>query len=60
MRKIFTDSDERWIIRQIKKNPHLSAPKLAIEVEKHLGKKVNPETIRIVLRKHDLNGGVAR
>lgn len=37
-RKIFTDSDEHWIIRQIKQNPHLSAPKLAVEVNKHLRK----------------------
>lgn len=59
-RKIFTDSDELLQIRQMKQNLHISAPKLAIEVEKYIGKKVNPETIRIVLGKPGLNGRVAR
>lgn len=59
-RKIFSDSDERWLVRQIKKNPNLSAPKLASEAEIRLGKTANPETIRNVLRKHDLHGRVAR
>ena len=48
--KIFTDAEKRWIVRQIKENPHLSAPKLVIEVEKFLGKSANTGTIRRVLR----------
>lgn len=40
-RKIFTDSDEqRWIERQVKAKCRLSAPKLAIKIEKHLQKNV--------------------
>lgn len=59
-RKIFTETDERWIVRHVKANPRLSATKLATEIEEHLHKKVNPETVRIVLRKHQLHGRVAR
>lgn len=35
---IFTDSDERWIVQQVKANPRLIAPKLAAEIEKHVQK----------------------
>lgn len=59
-KKIFTPHDERWIVRKIRENPKLSAPKLTNEVEKYLGKKVNPETVRRVLRKENFNGRVAR
>ena len=59
-RKIFAESEERWIVRQIKKNPQLSAPKLATEAKKHLGKEANPETVRIILRKNNFNARVAR
>lgn len=59
-RKIFTESEERWMVRQVKKNPKLSAPKLAIEAKRYLGKKANPETVRIILRKNNFSGRVAR
>jgi transposase len=36
---IFTVCDKRWILRQIKNNPKLSATKLAAETKKHLQKK---------------------
>lgn len=58
--KIFNSSDERYIVRKIKANPRLSAPKVANEVEEELGKSCHPETIRRVLREHDFNGRVAR
>lgn len=58
--KIFTDADERYIVRKIKVNPRLSAPKLASEVKMDLGVECCDETIRRVLRAHDLNGRVAR
>lgn len=48
-RKIFNNADERWIVRKVKADPKLSAPKLATEVENHLGKKANAETIRRIL-----------
>lgn len=58
--KSFSNTEERWIVRQIKENPKMSAPKLATEVSKHLTKTVHPETIRLVLRKANFNGRVAR
>ncbi|GFU80760.1 uncharacterized protein TNCV_514871 [Trichonephila clavipes] len=40
--KIFTESDERYLMRKVKVNPFLSAPKLAIIAENELGKKASP------------------
>ena len=59
-KKIFNGRDERWIVKEIKKNSFLSAPKLAKMVEKHLGKKASPETIRRILRKYKFRGQTAR
>lgn len=47
-------------MREVKKNPHLSAPKLTKMVEEQLNIHVNPETVRRVLRKHGYNGRTAR
>lgn len=58
--KIFNEWDERYIIRKIKENPKLSAPKLASEVQLGLGKSCCAETVRRVLRDNDFNGRVAR
>lgn len=58
--KKFNAYDERWIVRKIKENPKISAPKLTNEVETYLGKSVNPETIRRILRKHNFHGRTAR
>ncbi|XP_065363321.1 uncharacterized protein LOC135956697 [Calliphora vicina] len=58
--KIFNATDERYIVRKIRQNPKLSAPKLATEVKNELNKTCSAETIRRVLRKHDFNGRVAR
>lgn len=52
--------DERWIIRQIKKDPKISAPKLAVLLQTQTGKTVSPETVRRVLRRHNFHGRVAR
>ncbi|KAJ4442537.1 hypothetical protein ANN_04124 [Periplaneta americana] len=38
-RKVLTDREESLIIRQIEKNPRISAPKLASEIESATGKK---------------------
>ena len=54
--KIFNSTDERYIVRKIRENPKLSAPKVASEVHQELGKKCHPETIRRILRHHDFNG----
>ncbi|GFV59205.1 uncharacterized protein TNCV_2339461 [Trichonephila clavipes] len=53
--KIFTEADERYLVRKVKVNPFLlSAPKLAIIAENELGKKASPSTIRNVLHKKNL------
>jgi len=61
-KKLLSDADERWILRYVKKkkNPRMSAPKIASEVENYLKKIVSAETVRRVLRKHNFHGRVAR
>ncbi|GFY69402.1 integrase catalytic domain-containing protein [Trichonephila inaurata madagascariensis] len=49
--KIFTEADERYLVRKVKVNPFLSAPKLAIIAENELGEKASPSTIGNVLHK---------
>ncbi|GFV93161.1 DNA for Tc1-like transposable element Uhu [Trichonephila clavipes] len=60
--KIFTEADERYLVRKVKVNPFLSAPKLAVIAENELGKKANPSlsTIRNVLHKKNLTGRKVR
>lgn len=58
--KIFNEREERWIVREVTINPKKSAPKLCAEVERQFGKRCNPETIRRILRKNNLNGRTAR
>lgn len=59
-KKAFSERDEAFIVREIKKNPRLSAPKLTEMVKSQLDIHVNPETVRRVLRKRGYNGRVAR
>lgn len=59
-KKKFNEHDERWIVRQSRNNPLLSAPKLTLEVQRVLGKTVNAETVRRTLRRADLHGRIAR
>lgn len=54
--KIFSESDERFLVRKIKINPFLSAPKLAEIAEVDLGKRACASTIRNMLRKENLGG----
>ncbi|KAJ4431613.1 hypothetical protein ANN_20212 [Periplaneta americana] len=58
-RKVLTDREESLIIRQIKKNPRVSAPKLASEIESATGKKVHAQTIRRAIHKRGYNGRIA-
>lgn len=58
--KKLTASDERWILRKIKEDPTISAPKIAADIEKYLGKKVSDSTVRRVLRKNNYHGRIAR
>jgi Transposase len=57
---MFSNSNERWIVRKVKKKPTISVPKLATEVSKDLEINCNPETIRLVLQRNKFHGRVAR
>lgn len=59
-RKIFNDTDERWLLRKIKEAPTTSAPKLTQMAQEYLSKTCHPETVRNVLRKHNFHGRIAR
>lgn len=59
-KKLLNAHDERWILRQVKKNPKISAPKLTANLENYCGKSVSPETVRRVLRNNNYNGRIAR
>lgn len=52
--------DESTVLREVKKNPFVSAPKLTAMVKEASGTEVNPETIRKLLRKNNFHGRVAR
>ena len=54
------DRDARTIVRKVKKNPKISAPKLANQIATASGKKVHPETVRRILRSAGYNGRVSR
>lgn len=58
--KKLNEHDKRWILREIRQNPKLSAPKLTQKVQQYLGKSVNPETVRRVLRENNFHGRIAR
>lgn len=58
--KKLSPKDESRILREVKKNPFISAPKLTAMVKEASGVEVNPETIRRLLRKNDFHGRVAR
>ncbi|GBM90045.1 Transposable element Tc1 transposase [Araneus ventricosus] len=47
-------------MHKIRKNPRLSAVKLATELEKRFAIKVSPETVRRVIRSYGYNSRVAR
>lgn len=55
-----TTREEKAVIREIKKDPKLSAPKLASFVLKYFNKQVSAETCRRILHIENLHGGVAR
>ncbi|GFX67595.1 transposable element Tc1 transposase [Trichonephila clavipes] len=53
---IFTHRERRMIVGNVKKNPKISATKLATDVKNNFAKTCNPETIRRVLRKAGYHG----
>lgn len=59
-KKILSETDERYILREIKINPKQSVPKLKEEVSKRINRPISVETVRRVLRKENYNGRIAR
>ncbi|GFY54979.1 transposable element Tcb1 transposase [Trichonephila inaurata madagascariensis] len=55
-----SDRDARAIVRKVKKNPKISAPKLADQIATASGKKVHPETVLRILRSGSYNCRVSR
>lgn len=58
--KKLTEKEQRVIVRKIKINPRLSAPKIVTEVETEFGKSISESTIRRIIKKEGYNGRVAR
>ncbi len=56
----FSEQDKRFILRQVIKNPKLSAPKMAAEINVRNGSKVSSETICRLLKFHGYNSRTAR
>ncbi|GFY78240.1 transposable element Tc1 transposase [Trichonephila inaurata madagascariensis] len=54
-----SDRDARAIVRKVKKNPKISAPKLADQIATASRKKVHPETVRRILLSGGYNGRVS-
>ncbi|GFV16091.1 transposable element Tc1 transposase [Trichonephila clavipes] len=55
-----SDRDTRAIVRKVKKNPEISAPKFADQIATASGKKVHPETVRRILRSGGYNCRVSK
>jgi len=58
--KSLTNREERKILEENRKNPHLSAPKINTVISTSLGTNVSTETVRRVLRSQDLHGRCPR
>ena len=54
------EREKSLIIRLLKTNPRISAPKLACDIESATDKKVHAQTIRIAIHRQGYNGRVAR
>ena len=54
--KLFTDRDERLILRRVRDNPQISA----VEVSSNMRVNAHPESVRRVLKRANYNGRVAR
>ncbi|GFT40289.1 transposable element Tc1 transposase [Trichonephila clavipes] len=57
-KEILSASAKRKIIRSVKKNPLLSAPKLASSISSAIGEKISAETVRRVLHNARLHGRI--
>lgn len=58
--KKLTETEERAIVRKIKINPRLSAPKIVTEVSTEFGKTISESTVRRIIKREGYNGRVAR
>lgn len=58
--KILNEHDERLLMRTVKADPRISAPKLATVMSSTHNKIVCAETIRCTIRNHGYNGRIAR
>ncbi len=54
------ERDERLVLRKVKLNQKLSAPKITSNIADECKEHVNPETIRRIIRRAGYNGRVAR
>ncbi|GFR01490.1 HTH_Tnp_Tc3_2 domain-containing protein [Trichonephila clavata] len=59
-KKIMNSITERRVIHQVKIDPKISAPKIAVSTSNTLGRSVSAETVRRVLRKAGYKGRVAQ
>lgn len=58
--KLLTERDNRLIMRKVKEDPKISAPKLQIYLEQYAKKKVSLQTIRRCIHNHGFFGRIAR
>lgn len=58
--KLLSDNTKRYIVRKIKANPKLSAPKIVDELSLNLSVNVSNSTVRNVLRENNYHGRTAR
>ncbi|XP_065679858.1 uncharacterized protein LOC136094166 [Hydra vulgaris] len=58
--KILSERTENWLVRKIKMQPKLSAPKLTKDLELDLGQSVSVQTVRRCLKKQNFHRRVAR
>lgn len=58
--KKLSDATNRTILRKVKENPHISAPKIADDIRNTLSISVSDQTIRNVLKKNNYHGRTPR
>ncbi|GBN95342.1 hypothetical protein AVEN_28516-1 [Araneus ventricosus] len=58
--RTFSETEERWIVRQVHINSRNSTVKLTLKCKSRFRKSVNPETVGNALRKHKDHGRVPR
>lgn len=58
--KLLTEREERQILKENRKNPHLSAPKINDKIKATFQIEVSDETVRRALRSNNIHGRAAR